>query len=536
MQHYNFLSFAMQVATTEIIQVIHQFLTENGFNNTADTLLDEIGSPLITTAQHSVEEVQQAIRSGNLADSLRGLSLLNISTENKIPYYLHIVKELIMLHEPEAASTVLRQTDAMEHWRSTSEKEYSSLEEMLSRSSVGVAATESELFPEGLEHDRDGLAENLTTLVTNAPSRRLLQIINDALKWKAQKGVLEEGQLNKEDSEFRYDLFLDTVVKEQPLHRKARSDGLPRKALSKIDMTKKSHAESGCFSPDGNYFVTGSIDGFIEVWNYNTGKLSGDFEYQKERKFMSCDTAVLSLCFSKNGSLLAAGTQSGQIKLFTFLTGKTVKIIEKAQSKGVISVAFLNDMSGVICGGFDGSIKLFGLKSGRVLKEFYGHTSYVSSLLFNDAGNALISASGDGFVRIWSMKTCSSVHKVRLDENETNLPPVLSVSFMPGFPSIIATATSRGIYLVDTSTGKTVSSMNLTREIIGFAVSERGILIAVTDDYQLYSFTKRKESFTYDQKMLMTIHETEMIGFTSNPKMSIIASFHEDGMLEFYSS
>jgi WD40 repeat-containing protein SMU1 len=348
--------------------------------------------------------------------------------------------------------------------------------------------------------------------------------------------VLEGSLINKEHSEFRYDLFLDIVVKEHPLHKKARNDGLPRKVLSKIDMTKKSHAESGCFSPDGNYFVTGSIDGFIEVWNYNSGKLSADFEYQRERKFMSCDTAVLSLCFSKNGSLLAAGTQSGQIKLFTFLTGKTVKIIEKAQSKGVISVTFLNDMSGVICGGFDGSIKLFGLKSGRVLKEFYGHTSYVSSLHFNEAGNALISASGDGSVRIWNTKTCSCVHKVRLDENETNLPPVLSICFVPGFSSIVATATSRGIYLVDISTGKTVSSMNLQREIIGFAVSGPGILFAVTDDYQLYSFAKRKESFTYDQKMLVTIHETEMIAFTSNPKSSILASFHEDGMLVFYSS
>lgn len=49
---------------------------------------------------------------------------------------------------------------------------------------------------------------------------------------------------------------------------------------------EESHPETCTFSPDGQYFVTGTVDGFVEVWDYENCQLRKDLEYQAKDEIM----------------------------------------------------------------------------------------------------------------------------------------------------------------------------------------------------------------------------------------------------------
>ena len=117
--------------------------------------------------------------------------------------------------------------------------------------------------------------------------------------------------------------------------------------------------------------------------------------------------------------------------MWKILTGQCLGRFEKAHNKGITCVSFSKDSSQIVSASFDCTIRMHGLKSGKLIKEFVGHTSFVNDVVFSFDTHCLLSASSDGTIKLWNIKTTECINTFKSLSSSNIEIPVNSIHFLP---------------------------------------------------------------------------------------------------------
>lgn len=89
--------------------------------------------------------------------------------------------------------------------------------------------------------------------------------------------------------------------------------------------------------------------------------------------------AILALIFSKDDKILASGDSEGIIRVWKFQDGKKLREIDTqgGEAGGICALCLTANNSQLIAGCLDKKIKIYGLKSGNLMKEIRDHDSFL---------------------------------------------------------------------------------------------------------------------------------------------------------------
>jgi WD40 repeat protein len=113
---------------------------------------------------------------------------------------------------------------------------------------------------------------------------------------------------------------------------------------------------------------------------------------------------ILSTAFSPDGLLLATCDTDCNVRIWEVKTGKLL-LICRGHTNWVRFVTFSPDGKILASSGADHTIKLWNVSDGVCIKTLIGHCHETFSVAFNPNGNILASASGDCTVKLWDIRS-----------------------------------------------------------------------------------------------------------------------------------
>lgn len=171
----------------------------------------------------------------------------------------------------------------------------------------------------------------------------------------------------------------------------------------KLFKSSNKNYETAIFSSDDSSVLVSS-DGFISLFSTDN--------FERILKFKAHNYDIKGTEFNLSGDQMVSISED--LKIWNSYSGEMIHSFS-LESEAISSAVFNKNGSLLLIGSPDYAI-LYEIGSGRILKRFEGHENMLHSAIFSPDESMIITATHNGIVKLWSMKSGKLSHSFRVSE------------------------------------------------------------------------------------------------------------------------
>lgn len=149
------------------------------------------------------------------------------------------------------------------------------------------------------------------------------------------------------------------------------------------------------WSPDGDKLAATRYDGYVRVWDSNSGKLL---------KMLTISNQPNAVSWSPDGQLLASASDDGTVQLWDTGSYKNIRTLDgESQGGWAFAIPWSSDSRLIACSRDGNIVLVWDVQAGKILKVLDGQTRSIWTTVWSPDGLRIASGSDDGTVCLWGV-------------------------------------------------------------------------------------------------------------------------------------
>ena len=222
--------------------------------------------------------------------------------------------------------------------------------------------------------------------------------------------------------------------------------------------------------PSGRFVATGGVDGTVRVWDLASARVL---------HMLDAPGGANAMDLSPCTRYLIVGCGDGAVRIFDIVSGQAIGVL-MGHTRGVFSVLFTADGKRAVSASLDGTLRTWSVRSGRcVAVMMEGHSGRINSLALSLDGKIAATGGEDGTACVWDVKTGSCLRKL-----QGHVSWLSHVALSPACDRIITTSGDGTAIAWDLSSGEIFKVLEgHSGAVLSAAVTRRGrFAVTASDD------------------------------------------------------